>query len=234
MHAVAAFFASIIAFVGGMFGHTIAAAPSPDHASQVAAVGTASADSPFAASPATTPATSLPSSPQTPSSSAATAPATQRVVERTVIQQVGISQSSLAAALSALEDKLTAQFKESMGSISPKPTKIPEQVAAAGVPGTMGLFPASQRIDQITNTTINTPTVTGGSISGASSIGASGGSFDALSAGTLSLSGALTGTDASFSGTLSAGVLNVASLSTGGALTAPYFTATSTTATSVS
>jgi hypothetical protein len=76
-------------------------------------------------------------------------------------------------------------------------------------------------------TALASPTITGGSI-----LNALTGSFNALSAGTLTLSGTLSGTDATFSGTLTAGTLSVTGISSGGAITAPYFTATSTTATS--
>jgi hypothetical protein len=128
--------------------------------------------------------------------------------------------SNLAGLLQSLNTYLASSKTQ-----SPSSTDVQEQVAAGGNPGTYNFIPASQRIDQLSNTTISSPSITGGSISGTSVAG-----YLPLAGGALT--GDLTGTDLNLSGTLTAGTLNVGGLSSSGALFAPYFIATSTTATS--
>ncbi len=238
MHAVAAFFAGIIAFVSGLFAPTVASnspvnvqttQPAAAAATQTEITGDPFND-PTAASVVAAALAAAPSPAFSPpqAQTVINQPVIERIIERIVPQGAGsISTETLAAILSDFEQSISNRI----AALNPPKATIPEQVAAAGN-ATGAFFPASQRIDQLTNTAINTPTITGGAISGASAVGASSGSFGALSAGTLNLSGALSGTDATFSGTLTAGTLNVAGVSSGGAITGPYFTATSTTATS--
>ena len=235
MQSVAAFFASIITFVSGLFGSPLLATNSPinDPAAQPAAAAVSQTE--IASNPFTDPAAAaanvaapMPAFPPPPAPTVIGQPVTERIVERIVPQGGAISAETLAAILADFEQSISSRIS----AINPAKAAIPEQVAAAGNAAVSYFPPASQRIDQLTNTSINNPSISGGSISDASSIGASGGSFDTLSAGTLNLSGALTGTDATFSGTLSAGTLNVAGLSSQSALIGPYFSATSTTATS--
>jgi hypothetical protein len=109
-------------------------------------------------------------------------------------------------------------------------TAPPEQVAAGGNPVVYNFPSASQRIDNLSNTAISNPSITGGRISGGSISGATVAGYLPLAGGTLT--GSLTGTDLNLSGTLTAGTLNVGGLSSNVALFAPYFSATSTTATS--
>jgi hypothetical protein len=240
MHTVAAFVASIVTFVSGLFGSPLLASNSTVNvpAAQPAAVAAAQTEiigDPFndpdavsavvAAIPATAPA---PMFSPPPAQTVINQPVIERIIERIVPQGGAMSAQTLAAILADFEQSISSRI----AALNPPKAAISEQVAAPGNSAGYYFAPASQRIDQITNTAINTPTITGGAISGASSVGAASGSFDALSAGTLNLSGALTGTDATFSGVLTAGTLNVAGVSSGGAITGPYFTATSTTATS--
>lgn len=132
------------------------------------------------------------------------------------------------AATASISPSFLAQFSQFLQSFSAYISRQQGSEAypryGGYVPQTNSSFDSGRVAD---NTAITAPVIKGGTISNASS-----GSFDALSAGTLNLSGALTGTDATFSGTLTAGTLNVAGVSSGGAVAAPYFTATSTTATS--
>lgn len=240
MHAVAAFFASIITFVSGLFAPPIASHP-PANIPATQPAAAAAAQTEIAGNPFTDPAAAsavaaiIPANAPAPAFSPPPAqtiinqPVIERIIERIVPQgDSRISADTLAAILADFGQSI----ENRIAAINPPKADIPPQVAASGNAGSAGFFPASQRIDQLSNTVINTPTITGGAISGASTVGAGSGSFDTLSAGTLALSGALTGADASFSGTLSAGTLNVAGLSSQGALIGPYFTATSTTATS--
>jgi hypothetical protein len=235
MHAIVAFFASIIAVVSSVFASpTVAPNALIDsqakHTAAAAATQIASSNPFFdpSASPVT-PADPTPAFSSPPPQTVINQPVVERIIERVVPQgNAGISADKLTAILTDFGKSIEAR----LAAINPPKADIPQQIAAAGNAGVSGFFPASQRIDQLSNTAINAPTITGGAISGASSVGASSGAFDALSAGTLALSGALTGTDATFSGTLTAGTLNVAGLSSQGALIGPYFTATSTTATS--
>ncbi|WP_424363074.1 immunoglobulin-like domain-containing protein [Methylocystis parvus] len=231
MHAIAAFFAGILASLSGLIAPTIATnSPAHVRTTQPAAAAltqTAPADSPFsdpaAASPA---AAATPGTAPAPVQTVITQPVIERIIERVVPQGgASISTETLAAILADFERSISSRI----GPLNPLPVVIPAQVAASGNPGTYAFFPASQRIDQLTNTMISTPTITGGTISNASISGSISG-YLPLSGGTLT--GALSGTDLSLSGTLSAGTLVVSSLSTGGALTAPNFTATSTSATS--
>jgi hypothetical protein len=234
MHAVAAFFASIIAVISSVFASPTVAPNAPvniraAHAAAAAATQIASSSNPFfdPSAPPVTPADPTPAFSPPQQQTVINQPVVERIIERVVPQgNAGISADKLSAILTdfgqSIENRIAAVASAPIVFSGPAPT----------TPVSTASFAPSQRIDQLTNTPINTPTITGGAISGASSVGASSGSFDTLSAGTLALSGALTGTDASFSGTLSAGTLNVTGLSSQGALTGPYFTATSTTATS--
>ena len=237
MHAVAAFFASIITFMGGFFAPTVASnspvdvrstQPAAAAATQTEIGGNPFNDPAVASAVATASAVAAAPTPS-PSQTIINQRVIERIIERIVPQGTAtVSTQTLAAILADFEQSISSRI----AAINPPPATIPAQVAVAGVPGTFNFAPASQRIDQITNTAINTPTIAGGSISGASAVGANSGSFDTLSAGTLNLSSALTGSDATFSGTLTAGTLNVAGITSQGALIGPYITATSTTATS--
>ncbi|MGB5083656.1 MAG: immunoglobulin-like domain-containing protein [Methylocystis silviterrae] len=232
MHAVAAFFASIITFVSGFFAPTVASnSPVDVRTMQPAAAAAAQTDivgDPFndpdaasavtAAIPATVPASAF--SPP-PAPTVINQPVIERIIERIVPQGGTISAETLAAILADFEQSISNR----LAALNPPPAAIPAQVAAGGNSGSYTFSPASQRIDQLTNTAINTPTITGGSISGASVSG-----YLPLSGGALT--GTLSGTDLTLSGALSAGALNVSSIASAGALTGPYFTATSTTATS--
>ncbi|MGJ0511181.1 beta strand repeat-containing protein [Methylocystis sp.] len=229
MHAVAAFFASIITFVSGFFAPTIAS-NSPVNVQTTQPAAAAAAQAEIAGNPFTDPAAASVVAAASAAALAPTPPQAQTVINQPVIERIiervvpqgasGISADKLTAILTdfgqSIENRITA--------INPPKAAISEQVAAAGN-ATGAFFPASQRIDQLTNTTINTPTITGGTISGANVSG-----YLPLSGGTLT--GTLTGTDLTLSGALTAGALNVTSIASTGALTGPYFTATSTTATS--
>jgi|GEM_PF-4183501 hypothetical protein len=125
------------------------------------------------------------------------------------------------AASTGVSPSFLAQFSQFLQSFSAY-LATPAAVSGSAYPRYGGYLPQTGG-----TTALSSPSITGGTITNASS-----GSFDALSAGTLALSSALTGTDATFTGTLTAGTLSVAGVSSGGAITGPYFTATSTTATS--
>ncbi|MCQ4188381.1 beta strand repeat-containing protein [Methylocystis suflitae] len=229
MHSVAAFFASIITFVSGFFAPPLASNSPPDiRASQPAAAAVAQteiAGNPFndaaAASVVVAASAADPAPTPPPSQTVINQPVIERIIERIIPQGGTISAETLAAILADFEQSISSRIT----AINPPPATIPAQVAAGGNAGSYNFFPASQRIDQITNTAINTPTITGGTISGASVSG-----YLPLSGGTLT--GALSGTDLNLSGALTAGTLNIGGLSSSGALFAPYFSATSTTATS--
>jgi hypothetical protein len=231
MHAVAAFFASIITFVSGFFAPPVASnSPTDIQAAQPAAAAAAQTEiigdpfnDPAAASAvaATISTASAPALSPPPTQTVINQPVIERIIERFIPQGAGsVSTETLAAILADFEQSISNRIS----ALNPPKAAIPEQVAAAGSI-TGAFFPASQRIDQLTNTAINTPTITGGTISGASVSG-----YLPLSGGTLT--GTLSGTDLNLSGALTAGALNVSSISSAGALTGPYFTATSTTATS--
>lgn len=231
MHAVAAFFASIITFVSGFFAPAVASnSPVDVRTTQPAAAAAAQTEiagdpfnDPAAASAvvAVTAVAPAPADPPPPTQTVINQPVIERIVERIIPQGAAtVSTQTLAAILADFEQSISSRI----AALNPPKAAIPEQVAAGGN-ATGIFFPASQRIDQITNTAINTPTITGGTISGASVSG-----YLPLAGGTLA--GALSGTDLNLSGVLTAGTLNVGGLSSSGALVAPYFSATSTTATS--
>ncbi|MBM3261785.1 hypothetical protein FJY93_05255, partial [Candidatus Kaiserbacteria bacterium] len=223
MSAVVGFFASIILFVQGLFGF---AGGSPEAVpvarAQPAAVATAltqqtaSAANPFfdPSAPPVSPADTAPVFSPPPPRTVINQPVVERIIERVYTEPVervvpqgnaGISADKLTAILTDFGKSIEAR----LASINPPKADIPQHIASAG--NAIGYYfaPASQRIDQLTSTAINTPTITGGTISGATVSG-----YLPLSGGTLT--GTLTGTNLSLSGVL----------------TAPYFTATSTTATS--
>ncbi|KAF0129140.1 MAG: hypothetical protein FD148_1709 [Methylocystaceae bacterium] len=169
---------------------------------------------------ASTPPTTV-AAPYAPQTTIIQQPVIERVVERTVPAPAasGISEQTLANRLASLKDDILLRI----AAVASAPISF--SGSAPTTPVSTATFATSQRIDQLTNTAINAPTITGGSISGANVSG-----YLPLSGGTLT--GTLFGTDLSLSGTLSAGTLNVAGVSSQGALVGPYFTATSTTATS--
>jgi|GEM_PF-2431296 hypothetical protein len=101
--------------------------------------------------------------------------------------------SQFATLLRSFQTYLSSPAANSNSYTPPRFSYVPETNGSV-----IGTVPA--------NTALASPAITGGTISAASS-----GSFDALSAGTLSLTGALTGTGATFSGTLTAGTLSVSS-----------------------
>jgi len=153
--------------------------------------------------------------------------ATTTIIETPIIQRIvenhtdpsGITPQTLAAILTDFEQSISNKFS------SLQPASIPQNVAAQGFSAGYGFPSSSQGIGQLANTAINNPTISGGSISGATIAG-----YLPLSGGTLT--GDLSGTNLTLSGALTAGTLNVAGVSSGGAIFAPYFSATSTTATS--
>ena len=101
-----------------------------------------------------------------------TQPIKERVIERVVERAAAApaaSQSWFTDQLNQLENKLTAKISSVSASNATGPAAYVQSVP----------FAQSQKIDQLTNTTITNPTITGGSISGAS-----------VSANSFSLSGA--------------------------------------------
>jgi len=147
-------------------------------------------------------------------------PVIERIIERIVPQSntASVSPTALATVLADFENTINKKISALTPAIS---NTVPQYVAAGGSGG----FSASNAINQLANTAISAPTITGGSISNTSIAG-----YLPLSGGTLT--GGLNGTNLNLSGTLTAGTLNVAGLSSGNAIFAPYFSATSTTATS--
>lgn len=128
-------------------------------------------------------------------------PVIERIVERTVPAPAasGISEQTLAGRLASLKDDLLLRI----AAVASAP--IAFSGSAPTTPVSTATFATSQRIDQLTNTAINTPTITGGTITGASisgTITASGG----LNAGSLVFS------DASATSTFAGG----ATFATGG------------------
>lgn len=169
-----------------------------------------------------TPATSTASLPlRSASTPSSTTYITQPVIERTIVQQGnGITQSSLTLQLTTLKDELLSRI----ASINLLAPSLPA--------ATFQAFAQSQRIDQLTNTSITNATVHG--LNGLTDAdipdGITAANYLALGGGILT--GALTGTSLTLSGLLTAGSLAVAAISSSGAVEAPYFTATSTTASS--
>jgi len=82
----------------------------------------------------------------------------------------GIATSTFLSLLSDFESKFNAKLATLTSASS---ANIPQYVAAAGSGG----YAASNAINQLTNTTINTPTITGGSLSGVNISGTVGGSL---------------------------------------------------------
>ncbi|MGJ0531820.1 beta strand repeat-containing protein [Methylocystis sp.] len=177
MHAVAAFFTSIITFVSGLFAPPLASNFPPDiRATQPAAAAAAPTEvvgDPFndpvadlaVVSTSAMP-TALAFSPP-PAQTIINQPVVERIIERIVPQDGAISAQTLTAILTdfgqSIENRLAA--------LNPPEADIPQQVAAAGNSSSYYFAPASQRIDQLSNTTINNPTISGGSISGTSITG---------------------------------------------------------------
>ncbi|RNJ51378.1 beta strand repeat-containing protein [Methylocystis hirsuta] len=233
MHAVAAFLASIVTFMSGIFGSPLLASNSPANMPTAQPAAAAAAQTEITGDPfndaavASAVAAALAAAPSSavsppPAQTTINQPVIERIIERIVPQGAAtVSTETLAAILADFEQSISRRIV----ALDPPKAAIPEQVAAGGNSAAYYFVPASQRIDQLTNTTINTPTITGGSISGASVAG-----YLPLSGGTIT--GALSGTDLTLSGVLTAGTLSVAGVSSGGAIFAPYFSATSTTATS--
>jgi hypothetical protein len=175
MHTVAAFFASIIAVVTSVFASPTVApnAPVDIRAVQPAAAAAtqiATTSNPFldpSAPPVLVP---PPSSP--PPQTVINQPVIERIIER-VVPQGG---SSISA------EKLTAILKEFGQSIESRIAAVASApIAFSGpaptTPISTATFAPSQRIDQLTNTAINTSTITGGSISGATVSGTLTGNF---------------------------------------------------------
>ncbi|MBI2030036.1 DUF5011 domain-containing protein [Candidatus Kaiserbacteria bacterium] len=111
-----------------------------------------------------------PSSP--PSQTVINQPVIERIIERVVPQGgSGISADKLAAILTefgqSIESRIAAVASAPIAFSGP----------AATTPLSTATFAPSQRIDQLTNTSINTPTITGGSISGATVSGTLSGTF---------------------------------------------------------
>ncbi len=202
MHAVAAFFASIIAVVGSVFASPTVAPNAPvniraKHAAAAATTQIATTTSnPFfdPSAPPVSPAdTTLAFSPP-PSQTVINQPVIERIIER-IVPQGGssISAEKLAAILTefgqSIETRIAAVASAPIAFSGPAPS-TPISTAA---------FAPSQRIDQLTNTSINTPTITGGSISGATLSGTLSGTFSGAvsSLAMSSIPSGLIATDAS-------------------------------------
>ncbi|MBM3272028.1 hypothetical protein FJY94_01955, partial [Candidatus Kaiserbacteria bacterium] len=177
MHAVAAFFASIITFVSGLFSPPVASHfPANVRATQPAAAAAAQTtiegnpfNDPAAAAvvAAVSAAAPAPAFSPPPAQTVINQPVVERIIERVVPQGGTISAEKLAAILSDFGRSLDARITE----MHPPKAEIPPEVAAGGNSSAFYFVPASQRIDQLSNTTINNPTISGGSISGASITG---------------------------------------------------------------
>jgi hypothetical protein len=161
---------------------------------QPAAVVLASADARVASS---TPA-SVQSSPG--SSPASSLPSSPTIIRTTVIQTdpTAVTSSQLDSKLQILRNSLLSEMSKISAPSSPQPNINYVQSALVN------------RIDQLTNTVITSPSITGGTISNSSISGGtlSGVTLDTPSfsnVGALSLSGTLTGTSASFSGNVGVG-----------------------------
>ena len=115
--------------------------------------------------------------PAAPSATATTTPAAQRPPQPTIVQQItepviqrvvetqrvvtqgGVSETTLADKLNALENKLRSLIFAQSSQQSAQTPAVYQVVAQ------------SQRIDNLSNTTISNPTITGGSITAASIAG---------------------------------------------------------------
>ncbi|MDR3470357.1 MAG: tail fiber domain-containing protein [Devosia sp.] len=144
-----------------------------------------------------------------PSTTIITQPVIERVVTQSAPAPSGVSASLLASALQSLRDDLLNRIAG---------VSIPA-AAAPSVP--IQAFAASQRIDALSGTTLTNIIVKGVS-------GLTAGDIPALAY--LATSGGTITGDVTISGALSAAALAVSSISSSGAIQAPYFTATSTTA----
>lgn len=141
----------------------------------------------------------------------------------------GISQATLTEQLEVLKNGLLSELYKFTAS------------AERGIAGNNRAIQGTNRINQLANVAISGSTITGGSISGASSIGSGTGSFSgALSANSLSVSGDISSGSFIVSGgkvgigtTTPYAALSVEGASAlGNSATAGFFTATSTVATS--
>ena len=91
-----------------------------------------------------------------------TQPVIERVVERErVVTEGGVSETTLVDRLNQLENKLRSLISSQSSQQAAQTSAVYNEVAL------------SQRIDNLSNTTITNPTITGGSISGSSITGAS-------------------------------------------------------------
>ncbi|MES2087839.1 MAG: immunoglobulin-like domain-containing protein [Patescibacteria group bacterium] len=147
---------------------------------------------------------------------------TQPVIHETTVSNTGgVTQGQLAAALNQLENKLSSKFFSIVGtpnsssSIGAAPVNITQIIQNPPLP-------FATRIDKLENVILTTPTVSGGSFSNPT---ISGGSIVGTS---------ISATTGSFSGdvTILGNLIAPSSVTTYGASIAPYFTATSSTATS--
>jgi hypothetical protein len=159
-----------------------------------------------------------------------TNPVVERIIERATPQTETVS-SVFLPLLTDFENRITGR----LASVSP-PSFTSFSGPAASTPISTAAFVPSQCIDQITNTAINNPTITGGTVSNIAVNGVSGltasdiptnvvaSNYLPLSGGTLT--GDVTGSDLTLSGNLT--VAGAQTLS--GAITVPYLTATTSTA----
>ena len=177
------------------------------------------------------------SKPATPTLPAPKASASQTIV-RNIYIPASQSNSVNPIDLLNLKSSIETEFNARFASIT-NPPPFPQQIGGGGttVIYQSSPSPASQRIDQLQNTSIANPSITGGSISnasiGATTLSAGATTLGATNATSLNVSGAsvLSG-DLTIGGTLTANTLTVASVTSGGAVAAPYFSATNTAATS--
>ena len=140
-----------------------AAAPTPSPiAPPTPAPGFLATTTPEASTPPTT--TTAPDAPQT---TIIQQPVIERIVEKAVPQQssAAVSPSTLAVLLANLRYELLSRIN----AVASAP--IAFSGPAATTPVSVATFAPSQRIDQLTNTSITNPTITGGSISGTSITG---------------------------------------------------------------
>jgi hypothetical protein len=142
----------------------------------------------------------------------------ERIVERvlpsySLANAGGITEDVLNYRLNQLDNKLSSQIF----SLSASLVSIPNSLPATG--GVVNNIALSQRIDNLSGTSLSNITVSG--VSGLTAA-------DIPSLDYLPLSGGTLSGDLTLSGTLSAGALAVTTVSSGGAVEASYFTATST------